>query len=128
VSDQLHAPAVLSPWKIPRYPLDRRLGGHQSRSGRFGEEKILDPTGIRTPTYKYKYYGRKRNIRRHKSRHGDQASISVGLQSTKYFVVRNVMMTIMIVMMMMMMMMMMMIIIIIIIIIIITTNSVVLVH
>jgi hypothetical protein len=32
-----------------RYPLDRRLGGPQSRSGRFGEEKILDPTGTRTP-------------------------------------------------------------------------------
>jgi hypothetical protein len=27
----------------PRYPLDRRLGGHQRRSGRRGEEKILDP-------------------------------------------------------------------------------------
>jgi hypothetical protein len=26
------------------------LGGPQSRSGRFGEEKILDPTGTRTPT------------------------------------------------------------------------------
>jgi hypothetical protein len=36
--------------KRPRYPLDRRLGGPQSRSGRFGEEKILDPTGTRTPT------------------------------------------------------------------------------
>jgi hypothetical protein len=29
--------------KSPRYPLDRRLGGPQSRSGR-GEDKILDPT------------------------------------------------------------------------------------
>jgi hypothetical protein len=36
--------------KSPRYPLDRRLGGLQSRSGRFGEEKIRDPTGTRTPT------------------------------------------------------------------------------
>jgi hypothetical protein len=26
------------------------LGGPQSRSGRRGEEKILDPTGTRTPT------------------------------------------------------------------------------
>jgi hypothetical protein len=34
--------------KSPRYPLDRRLGGPQSRSGRRGEEKILDPTGTRT--------------------------------------------------------------------------------
>jgi hypothetical protein len=29
---------------IPRYPLARRLGGQ------FGDEKILDPTGTRTPT------------------------------------------------------------------------------
>jgi hypothetical protein len=36
--------------KSPRYPLDRRLGGPQSRSGRPGEEKILGPTGTRTPT------------------------------------------------------------------------------
>jgi hypothetical protein len=35
--------------KSPRYPLDRRLGGPQSRSGRLGEEKFLDPTGTRTP-------------------------------------------------------------------------------
>jgi hypothetical protein len=35
--------------KSPRYPLDRRLGGPQSRSGRFGEEKILDPTGTLNP-------------------------------------------------------------------------------
>jgi hypothetical protein len=28
----------------------RRLGGPESRSGRRGEEKILDPTGTRTPT------------------------------------------------------------------------------
>jgi hypothetical protein len=33
----------------PRYPLDRKLGGPQSQSGRRGEEKILDPTGTRTP-------------------------------------------------------------------------------
>jgi hypothetical protein len=30
--------------KSPRYPLDRRLAEPQSRSGRRGEEKILDPT------------------------------------------------------------------------------------
>jgi hypothetical protein len=36
--------------KSPQYPLDRRLGGPQSRSERRGEEKILDPTGVRTPT------------------------------------------------------------------------------
>jgi hypothetical protein len=34
----------------PRYPMDRRLGGPQSRSGQYGEVKILDPTGTRTPT------------------------------------------------------------------------------
>jgi hypothetical protein len=35
--------------KSPRYPLDSRLGGPQSQSGR-REEKILDPTETRTPT------------------------------------------------------------------------------
>jgi hypothetical protein len=30
--------------------LDRKLGGPQSRFGRRGEEKILDPTGTRNPT------------------------------------------------------------------------------
>jgi hypothetical protein len=33
----------------PWFPLDRKLGGPQSRSGRRGEEIILDPTGARTP-------------------------------------------------------------------------------
>jgi hypothetical protein len=50
VSDQFHAPATLPREKSPRYPLDRKLGGPQSRSGRRGEEKNLDPTGTRTPT------------------------------------------------------------------------------
>jgi hypothetical protein len=36
--------------KSPRYPLDRRLGGPQSRCWWRGEEKILDPTGTWTPT------------------------------------------------------------------------------
>jgi hypothetical protein len=36
VSGQLHAPAALS-------PLDRRLGGPQSRSGCGGEEKNSQP-------------------------------------------------------------------------------------
>jgi hypothetical protein len=36
--------------KSPRYPLDMRLGGPQSRSGRYGEVKILDHIGTRTPT------------------------------------------------------------------------------
>jgi hypothetical protein len=35
--------------KLTRYQLHRRLGGPQSRSGRYGEEEILDPTGTRSP-------------------------------------------------------------------------------
>jgi len=47
VSGQLHALAALPPWKSPWYPLDRRLGGSQSRSGRGGEEKNSQlPPGI----------------------------------------------------------------------------------
>jgi hypothetical protein len=34
--------------KGTRYPLDRRLGGPQSRSGRYGEMKILDVLGKAT--------------------------------------------------------------------------------
>jgi hypothetical protein len=43
VSGQLHAPAALLPRKGPWYPLDRKLGGSQSRSGRGGEEKNSQP-------------------------------------------------------------------------------------
>jgi hypothetical protein len=39
LSGKLHAPAALPPGKDPRYPLDRRPGGPQSRSGRGGKEK-----------------------------------------------------------------------------------------
>jgi hypothetical protein len=39
VSGQLHDPAALPPGKKPLYPLDKRLGGPQSRSGRGGEKK-----------------------------------------------------------------------------------------
>jgi hypothetical protein len=39
VSDQLHALAALPQGRSPWYPLDRRLGGTQSRSGRGGEGK-----------------------------------------------------------------------------------------
>jgi hypothetical protein len=39
VSNQLHFLAALPSEKEPRYPLDTRLGGTQSRSGRGGEEK-----------------------------------------------------------------------------------------
>jgi hypothetical protein len=51
VSGQLHAPATLPPGKSPRYPFYRRLGGPQSRSGRYGEVKIFFfyPTGTRNP-------------------------------------------------------------------------------
>jgi hypothetical protein len=37
VSSQLHAPTALPPGKEPCYPLDRRLGGPESRSGRCDE-------------------------------------------------------------------------------------------
>jgi hypothetical protein len=50
-----------------RYHLDRKLGGPQSRSGRRGEEKILDPTGSQTttprssnPLYRLRYPGSKK--------------------------------------------------------------------
>jgi hypothetical protein len=35
--------------KSPRYPLDRWLGGPQSRSGQYGEVKILAPNETQTP-------------------------------------------------------------------------------
>jgi hypothetical protein len=34
------------------YPLDRSLGGPQIRAGRYAEVNILDPTGIRTWTFR----------------------------------------------------------------------------
>jgi hypothetical protein len=43
VSGQIRVPAALSQGKIPWYLLDRKLGGHQSRSGRGGEQKIPSP-------------------------------------------------------------------------------------
>ena len=43
VSGQRHAPAALPPGKT-RYPLYRRLGGPQGRSGRVG--KISSPPGF----------------------------------------------------------------------------------
>jgi hypothetical protein len=49
MSGQLHAPAALPPGKSSRYPLYRRLGGPQRRSGRYGEEIILDSTGTWNP-------------------------------------------------------------------------------
>jgi hypothetical protein len=46
VSIDLHALVALLLGKHPRYPLDRRLGGPQSRSGRCGGEKISPLRGI----------------------------------------------------------------------------------
>jgi hypothetical protein len=43
VSGQIDDPTALPPRKSPRYPLDRRPGGSQSRSGRGGEEKNSQP-------------------------------------------------------------------------------------
>jgi hypothetical protein len=52
VSGQLHAPAAFLKEKSSWYPLDKRLGGPQSRSGRGGEEKNSQPlpeSNPRTP-------------------------------------------------------------------------------
>jgi hypothetical protein len=46
VYDQRHVPAVLPPGKT-RYPLYRKLGGPQGRSGQL--RKISPPTGFRSP-------------------------------------------------------------------------------
>jgi hypothetical protein len=43
VSDQLNAPPLYPQGKSPWYPLDRRLGGPQSRSGHGGEEENSQP-------------------------------------------------------------------------------------
>jgi hypothetical protein len=46
VSGQLHAPAALPPGIKPRYPLDRRLGGPQSRLNAGEKRKSLALPGI----------------------------------------------------------------------------------
>jgi hypothetical protein len=38
-----------SPGEQPQYPMNRRLGGLQSKSGRFGLKNLLNATGSRTP-------------------------------------------------------------------------------
>jgi hypothetical protein len=43
VSGQLHAPAAFPQEKSPRYPLDRRVRGPQSRYGRGDVEKNSQP-------------------------------------------------------------------------------------
>jgi hypothetical protein len=49
VSGQLHAPAALLRRKSPWYPLDRKLGGPQSRSGHSGKAKEI-PAPAWNPT------------------------------------------------------------------------------
>jgi hypothetical protein len=50
VNGQLHVPAALTQGKRPCYPLDKRLGGSQSRSGHEGEEKNSQPLpGLEPP-------------------------------------------------------------------------------
>jgi hypothetical protein len=50
VSGQLHVPVALPHReRAPRWPLDRKLGGPQSRSGRCGEEQNLSSAGYGTP-------------------------------------------------------------------------------
>jgi hypothetical protein len=39
LSGQLHAPVILPLGNSPRYPLNRRLGGIQSRYGRYEEKE-----------------------------------------------------------------------------------------
>jgi hypothetical protein len=43
VCGQFHALAASPPGKIPKYPLDRRLGGLQSQSGHGVKEKNSQP-------------------------------------------------------------------------------------
>jgi hypothetical protein len=49
VSGQVHSPVALPGGNCPRYPLDGRLVGPQSRSGRCAGKKNLDPAENRTP-------------------------------------------------------------------------------
>jgi hypothetical protein len=64
VGGQHHVAVALPPGRSPRYPLYRRLGGPQSRSGRFREVKILypsrgsnsDPSVVQTVAKRYNDY------------------------------------------------------------------------
>jgi hypothetical protein len=49
VSGQLHVPGDLPQGNRLWYPLDKKLGGPQSQSGRCGQEKNLASAGNRTP-------------------------------------------------------------------------------
>jgi hypothetical protein len=66
LSGQLHSPAALPPGKSPFYPLDRRLGGIQSRSQRGGEEKkkleMCLPIRVLINVISYRNPGKKYNV------------------------------------------------------------------
>jgi hypothetical protein len=47
-SGQLHTPVTLP--KSPRYPLDRKLGRAQNRSGEHGKKTILNLPGLKLQT------------------------------------------------------------------------------
>jgi hypothetical protein len=78
VSGQLHVPAALLRGKRPWYPLDRRLGGPQSRSGRGGEEKNsqLSP-GIEPPNPDHSACSQ--DIRKHKACQSRDSSVGIAL-------------------------------------------------
>jgi hypothetical protein len=57
VNSQMLALAALTLGKIVWYPLDKRLGGPQSRFGRCGKEKnLLPPPGIEPKHRNYYMY------------------------------------------------------------------------
>jgi hypothetical protein len=49
VVGQLHAPAALLQGKSTRYPVDKKLSGPQSPSGRCGDKKNFSLAGNQTP-------------------------------------------------------------------------------
>jgi hypothetical protein len=52
LSGELYTPATLPQRKKPKYQLNRTLSESQVRSGRYGEMRILDPTGTRSMTFR----------------------------------------------------------------------------
>jgi hypothetical protein len=44
MSDQFHATVIIPPWKSPRYPLSKRLGGRQRRWTLWRRDNV-SPTG-----------------------------------------------------------------------------------
>jgi hypothetical protein len=63
VSGQFHSPAALPSGKEPPHPLDRRLGGPQSRSGHCVERKnsqpppVIEPRSSDRPALSQSLYG-----------------------------------------------------------------------